>query len=138
MTLTLCNNSSWLISEEAFRLYSPCMYKPTMEKYRTQIADPAITIFKCEEDDMAQGILVLKIAGQTAEILGIAVSEDKRRCGIGRYMIREAMQISNIRELTAQTDDDSVGFYRRCGFDVQGKTVEYPNGTVTRYDCVLS
>ena len=141
MTLTLCNKNSWLLSEEAFRLYSPCMYKPTFEKFTTQMselsADPLIKILK-SEDDRTQGILILKIEGTTAEIVGIAVSENRRRSGIGRSMILEAMQILKLMKVTAQTDDDAVEFYRRCGFDIRKKTVEYPDGIVTRYDCVLS
>ena len=40
-------------------------------------------------------------------------------------------------EYKAQTDDDSIGFYRKCGFTEEKLVKEYSDGEVVRYNCVL-
>ena len=51
MEILLCNDTDWLLSEEAFGIYSSCMYKPTYEKFKQQmtlyISDTLIKIFVC-------------------------------------------------------------------------------------------
>ena len=80
----------------------------------------------------------LKYADTVAKIIGIAVS-DKLRCrGIGRHMIQFAIKSESLERIEAQTDDDSVGFYRKCGFAAERIIVDYPDGSAVRYNCVLS
>ncbi len=62
MEVVLYRNKEWLFSQEAFFIYSSCMYQPTYDEYRK---------------------------------------------------VMEQLEV-----LFAQTDDDAVGFYRRCGFTV--------------------
>ena len=132
-----CKEQKCLLAESAYRVYAPCMYQPTPGKYKEKmegyIADPSVTIFVCEYHDECAGLLVIKYK----EILGIAVREDCRRLGFGKLMINEAMRSKNLNSVRAQTDDDAVGFYRRCGFYVERREIEYPDGVVVRYDCVL-
>ena len=40
-------------------------------------------------------------------------------------------------EYKAQTDDGSIGFYRKCGFSEEKTVVEYSDGPAVRYNCVL-
>ena len=61
-------------------------------------------------------MMVLKFSEAAAEIIGIAVSEKLRRRGIGKQLILSAMELEGIGRIEVQTDDDSIGFYRRCGF----------------------
>ena len=35
----LCENTEWLLSEEAFSIYASCMYHPTYEEYKAQMED---------------------------------------------------------------------------------------------------
>ena len=47
------------------------------------------------------------------------------------------MKSEKLKSVKAQTDNGSIGFYRKCGFS-EGKTViEYPDGPAIRYNCVL-
>lgn len=137
-----CEDAEWLCSEEAYAIYAPCMYQPTYEKYKAEmegyLADPAVRIHVCENDGIKAGMLVLKLSGTDAEILGISVSEDCRGHGIGQYMVREVMKTGQLESLYAQTDDDAVEFYRKSGFDTEKTEVQYPNGTVVRYRCTLN
>ena len=140
-------DKSWLTSEEAFSIYAPCMYQPTYEDYKAlmekYLSDPSVKIFVCDMDGEKAGILVLKEieaaegseTGVEAEILRIAVRKDLRGKGIGKEMVCQVMEAEHLKKITAQTDDDAIGFYRKSGFETERVVVEYPNGSVVRYNC---
>ena len=113
------------------------MYQPTFEDFVAQmeeyISDPSVKIFVCENEGEKAGILVLK----DEEILGIAVRNDQRKKGLGKEMIYQVMETEHLRRITAQTDDDAIGFYRRSGFEAEKVVIEYPDGSAVRYNCVL-
>jgi ribosomal protein S18 acetylase RimI-like enzyme len=142
MKIVLCSDRDWFLSEEAYLLYAPCMYQPTYEDFKIQIEgflnDSSVRIFVCENQDEKAGMMVLKYSNDVAEIIGISVSEKHRHHGIGRHMIQFVLKSESLERLEAQTDDDAVGFYRRCGFAVERIVVDYPDGSVVRYNCVLN
>ena len=139
MNVQNCSDKAWLLSEEAFDLYAPCMYKPTFQDYKTKmeayISDPNIEFFICKDDEEIAGILVLD--KQEAEIIGISVNETKRHKGIGRALIAYVMDHERPDHLKAQTDDDEIGFYRKCGFVAERLEIAYPDGVAVRYNCIL-
>ena len=141
MNVVLCGDAAWLLSEEAFLIYVSCMYRPTYEDFKMQMEDmlndPSVRIFVCENQGEKAGMMVLKYSNAVAEIIGIAVPEKLRRRGIGRRLIQYAMESERLERINAQTDDDSVGFYRKCGFALEKIVVDYPDGSVVRYNCVL-
>ena len=142
MTVVLCSDTDRLLSEEAYLLYASCMYRPTYEDYKIRMEDllndRSAKVYVCENRGRKTGMIVLKRSDAAAEIIGIAVSEKLRRRGIGRHLIRFVMESEGLERMEAQTDDDSVGFYRKCGFVVERITVDYPDGSVVRYNCVLN
>ena len=142
MNVVLCSDAPWLLSEEAFLLYASCMYRPTYEDFKIQMEgflnDPSVSIFVCENQGEKTGMMVLKYSDAVAEIIGVAVPEKLRRQGIGNHMIQFVMESEGLDRIEAQTDDDSVGFYRKCGFAEERTVVDYPDGSVVRYNCVLS
>ena len=135
MDALLCNDEKWLLSEEAYDIYSACMYKPTFEAYceemKRLLSDKKIYV--CQVGDTINGMLVLD--KEKAEIVGIAVDPKCRETGIGRFLIEQVMILEKLESLYAQTDDDAVLFYQKCGFDVKRIIKEYPDGKVVRYDC---
>lgn len=141
MKVALCTDKEWLLSEEAFHIYAPCMYQPTyagyMEKIEEYLLDPSVEFYVCEDEGKKAGILVLSKDQQDAEIIGISVLDPSRKKGIGRYMISSVMNQENLECIKAQTDDDAVGFYRKCGFSDEMVEIEYPDGKAVRYNCVL-
>ncbi len=142
MKVLLCSDTGWLLSEEAFMLYAPCMHHPTYDHFKAQMEDylneRSVRIYICENRGKKTGMMVLKYSGVAAKIIGIAVS-DKARCrGIGKHMIQSVMESEDLERLEAQTDDDSIGFYRKCGFAEEKTVVNYPDGSVVRYNCVLN
>ncbi len=141
MKVMLCVDADWLLSEEAFSIYASCMYHPTYKDYKAQMEDymhdSSTKVFVCEDQGRKTGMMVLKLSEDAAEIIGIAVSENARRKGIGKQLIRRVMESENLGSVKAQTDDDSIGFYRSCGFSEERIVIEYPDGSAVRYSCVL-
>ena len=142
MKVVLCIDTDWLLSEEAFLLYASCMYQPRYENFKKQMEDllndQSVKVYVCENRGKKTGMMVLKYSDSVAEIIGIAVSEKLRRQGIGGHLIQFVMESESLERIHAQTDDDSVGFYRKCGFTEERIVVDYPDGSVVRYNCVLS
>ena len=142
MRVLLCEDADWLMSEEAFSIYASCMYHPTYEDYKAQmedyLLDSSVKVFVSENRGKKTGMMVLKFSEAAAEIIGIAVSEKLRRRGIGKQLILSAMELEGIGRIEAQTDDDSIGFYRRCGFSEEKSIIDYPDGSVVRYNCILN
>ncbi|MBR5995820.1 MAG: GNAT family N-acetyltransferase [Eubacteriaceae bacterium] len=142
MNVVLCTDADWLLSEEAYSLYAPCMYQPKYEDFKNKMEsllnDHSVRVYVCGERGEKTGIMVLKLSGSAAEIIGIATSEKLRHRGIGKHLIQFAMESECLERINAQTDDDSVGFYRKCGFTEERIVVDYPDGSVVRYNCVLS
>ena len=83
-------------------------------------------------------MMVLKLSEAAAEIIGIAVSDNARRKGIGKQLIQRVMESENLESVNAQTDGDSIGFYRKCGFSEEKNIIGYPDGSAVRYNCVLN
>lgn len=81
--------------------------------------DRLIAAYTLERDGMANQIAV------------IAVEPEFRRQGFGRMMLIDALRRSGRRPLTAETDDDALGFYKACGFKMVGRR-KHPSG-VFRY-----
>ncbi len=142
MKVVLCTDEDWLLSEEAFSIYEHCMYHATYEGYKSQmeniLMDSSVKAFVCEDLGKKTGMMVLKLSDDAAEILGIAVSDNGRCKGVGKQLIRGAMELLNLRILRAQTDEDSIGFYRKCGFSEEKTVIEYPDGSAVRYNCILN
>ena len=142
MKVVLCIDTDWLLSEEAFLLYASCMYQPRYENFKKQMEDllndQSVKVYVCENRGKKTGMMVLKYSDSVAEIIGIAVSEKLCRQGIGGRLIQFVMESESLERIHAQTDDDSVGFYRKCGFTEERIVVDYPDGSVVRYNCVLS
>ena len=141
MRVLLCEDADWLLSEEAFSIYASCMYHPTYDEYNTQmedyLLDSSVKVFVSENRGRKTGMMVLKLSEAAAEIIGIAVSDNARRKGIGKQLIQRVMKSENLESVKAQTDDDSIGFYRKCGFSEERVVIEYSDGSVVRYNCVL-
>ncbi|MBQ6479996.1 MAG: GNAT family N-acetyltransferase, partial [Anaerolineaceae bacterium] len=122
-------------------IYASCMYHPTYDEYKTQmedyLLDSSVKVFVSENRGRKTGMMVLKLSEAAAEIIGIAVSDNARRKGIGKQLIQWVMKSDNLESVKAQTDDDSIGFYRKCGFSEERIVIEYSGGSVVRYNCVL-
>ncbi|MDE7295064.1 MAG: GNAT family N-acetyltransferase [Oscillospiraceae bacterium] len=143
MQIQLFPETDRLLTEEAYAVYRQCMYKPTYEIYLKKmnefIGTSDIFIYSGNIDGQMAGIIVLERQDiNNAEIVGIAVSADYQRRGIGRALIEGAAKSLNLKCVYAETDDDAAGFYRAAGFVLDKEIKHYPDGDCIRYNCKLT
>ncbi len=82
------------------------------------------------------GMIGLQFAGAgKAEIRHIAVLADHRHAGIGTHLVTHAFTKFRLCELSAETDANGVGFYRKRGFATRSLGEKYP-GT-ERFWCTI-
>ena len=127
-------------SPEIMRLVSYYKYSPSKASIGSltdsYISDSDIFIYGCIIQDKTVGIIVLRREPTaSAEIVGIAVSPENRNLGIGRKMIEYVIKNCGYHTITAETDDDAVGFYRKCGFKIEDLGYKYQD--TKRYKCTL-
>ena len=129
------------ITQEVYSVYAACMFEPTWEKFCRKadgfLRDPEVSVFGYRENDVPVGVIVVRKCGTVAEICGIAVNQADRGRGIGGRLIRYVMEYLSPDVLTAETDDDAVEFYRKCGLRTEAFTETYDGGECRRYRCVL-
>ena len=61
------------------------------------------------------------------------VERDCRQSGLGKAMLRWAWDEFDAERLEAETDRESVEFYRKCGFQVQ--SLGSQRGGIERFRC---
>jgi ribosomal protein S18 acetylase RimI-like enzyme len=74
-----------------------------------------------------------KLGGGTIGIRSIAVAPAWRNRGLGRALIDALAEGAGATRIVAETDDDAVDFYRRCGFAVEDAPPKFGRA---RYWCV--
>lgn len=137
--ISFANVKASLFDSEVLTLLTPSVYNPTPErlKHRAEeyAADSNVKAYACKTGGVYAGIVVFKTENDTAEILDISVKPEYRKHGIGRKLIDFIFTQFPIDNITAETDDEAVGFYKKCGFAVT------PVGEfcdTKRYFCKLS
>lgn len=115
-------------------------YMPTEEKLARLAgqyeSDPAVFAFGCGEGENVCGAIVLKRLGEGEfEIVSVAVMPERRGEGIASKLVSFAADALKCAVIRAETDDDAVGFYRKCGFRIESLGEKYPG--VVRYLCTL-
>jgi len=89
------------------------------------------------EDDEILGVCGVEAHSDWVEIINIAVGQNIRKRGIGKAMIT-ALQQKYKMTITAETDDNAVEFYQKCGFETEGFIKTYNSIECKRYKCVLN
>ena len=128
---------------DTYGIYKYCMYMPNAEKFNKKadslLSDDSVKIFASTYSGKTVGVTAVSFVEEhRALILGIAVDEDFRNNGCASYMIKELVREYSISSLLAETDADAVGFYKKCGFDVEAFEEEYGDERVVRYRCELA
>jgi ribosomal protein S18 acetylase RimI-like enzyme len=73
-----------------------------------------------------------QLENQTIGIRSIGVAPMFGRRGLGRRLIDALAEEAAAKRVVAETDDDAVGFYRRCGFAVEDAAPKFGRA---RYWC---
>ena len=137
--LSFQENKALFMTEEGRRLLRPALFQPTEEKIRllsqAWAAEDDILFFFALEDKTPVGLCVLRPNHRKAAILSLSVSPARQQKGVGRALIAHVRACIRL-PLYAETDDDAVGFYQKCGFSITSLGEKYPG--VIRYGCTLS
>ena len=83
------------------------------------------------ENEKVVGVCGFEVHSDWLEILHIATCESVRGRGIGKLIIAELQKYKI--NIEAETDDDAVDFYRKCGFEA----TEIRKYDVRRWACVI-
>ena len=104
------------------------------EKAEKYANDKSISAYGIYKNKHAAGIVLLDIANPKQIIIEeIAVSPQMQKQGIGSKLIDFVLGNYNSDLLIAETDNDAVGFYQKCGFDIINLGEKYLN--CIRYRC---
>lgn len=137
--ISFANVKASLFDPEVLTLLAPSVYNPTPErlKHRAEeyAADSNVKAYSCNNSEKYIGIVVFVTENGTTEILDIAVKPEYRKHGIGRKLIDFIFNRFPVDTIIAETDDETVGFYKRYGFAVT-PTKEFSD--IRRYFCKLS
>lgn len=137
--ISFANVKASLFDPEVLTLLAPSVYNPTPErlKHRAEeyAADSNVKAYACNNSEKYIGIVVFVTENGTTEILDIAVKPEYRKHGIGRKLIDFIFNRFPVDTIIAETDDETVGFYKRYGFAVT-PTKEFSD--IRRYFCKLS
>ena len=131
------NAKNSLQDKEICALLAPSVFEPTPERLADRaeryIKDADTSVYAGSVSGEYKGIVVFKITGNSAEILDIAVKEEDRGKGIGTAFLDFIFSRFDITEITAETDDDAVEFYKKYGFRIAGTKMKF---NTVRYICV--
>ena len=137
MSSKITDIKNYLCDKSVYSLLAPSVFDPTparllsrAEKYQ---ADDKVKAYAYADNGEYKGIIVFKIKEQTAEILDIAVKPEHQGNGIGSRLIDYIFTQFAVNKITAETDDDAIGFYKKYGFTVGDITVKFD---AKRYTCV--
>ena len=102
-------------------------------KYRS---NPDWHLFGIISRQNLQSIIgVQRIDGDELRIRHIATNKAVRGQGHGRTLIEHVRSALKAEVVWAETDDDALGFYHKCGFKVESLGEQYPG--VERYRCTF-
>jgi len=105
--------------------------KKIIEKYK---ASSKLQLYGIGLEGKTIGLIGYQyIDKKVIEITHISVKPEFRGKGFGRVLISELLNKENPKEVTVETDDDAVEFYRHIGFVINSLGEKYPG--VERYSC---
>ena len=141
--IELCNVSSIcgvkeIITEpDMLKLLAPSVYNPTQERLLNRAKkyqeDENTNIYAYKDNGKHKGIVIFKIINNSATILDIAVKSKHQGQGVGSKLIDFIFDSFNVNNITAVTDDDAIGFYKKYGFAVAKTETKF---NTKRYICV--
>ena len=134
---SICDIKEKISDPAILGLLAPSVFNPTPERLLSRAekyqADDKSKVYTYSGNGEYKGIIVFKTEENTAEILDIAVKPECQGKGIGSRLIDYIFSQFQVNKITAETDDDAIGFYKKYGFTVAGTKNVFDN---IRYICV--
>ena len=134
---SICDVKEKLSASAILHLLAPSVFNPTPERLLTRAkkyqADDKTKAYAYADNGEYKGIVVFETKDKTAEILDIAVQPEYQGQGIGSRLIDYIFSQFAVSNITAETDDDAIGFYKKYGFAVTDTKYVFDS---KRYVCV--
>lgn len=134
---SICDVKEIITEADILKLLAPSVYNPNEERLQGRAKkyqeDEETNVYVYKEDNEYKGIVVFEIFDSTATILDIAVNPEHQGKGIGSKLMDFIFNSFDVDSITAETDDDAIGFYKKYGFVVADTKVEFDT---KRYVCV--
>ena len=135
---SICDTKEIITEPDILKLLAPSVFSTTEERLLNRAKkyqeDENANIYAYKHNAEYKGIVVFKIANNSATILDIAVKPEYQGQGIGSKLIDFIFNQFKIDVIVAETDDDAIGFYEKYGFK---KTKTKMINDTTRYVCVI-
>ena len=135
--ISICDIKENITKIDILQLLAQSVYNPTEERLLNRAKkyqeDESTNIYAYKHNGEYNGIVIFKIANNSAAILDIAVKLEYQGQGIGSILIDFIFDQFEVDNITAKTDDDAIGFYKKYGFTVADTKVEFDT---KRYVCV--
>lgn len=133
-----------LNNHNVLTLISYSQYEYSMERAAQKAIsyynDSNRQVYGWVENGVLLGICGFVLYSDKVVISNIAVEKDSRNKGIGRCMISAVKSMFGLL-IEAETDDDAVDFYRKCGFETTSIYKQYKDKDkdkkCRRWICVL-
>ena len=119
-------------------LLGSSMFNPTFGKIQniaqTVYAKTQGRFYICKIDGLLVGLIGFsKIDNHMLVVRNLAVLSTFQRQKIGTELIRTAIRDEKVKFITAETDDEGIGFYKGFGFNA--KKLPYDDAKGQRYEC---
>jgi N-acetylglutamate synthase-like GNAT family acetyltransferase len=127
------------ISEDSIQELLSYAIFPDPENVEKEInryqSESALELYGHEEDNEILGVVGFIVhPNQKQELRHIAVMPEERSKGYGRGLILELLEVKQPAIIEAETDEDSIDFYRNVGFSIISLGEQYPG--VERFKCI--
>lgn len=134
---SICDIKEIITEPDILKLLAPSVYNPTEERLLNRAKkyqeNENANIYAYKENSKYKGIVVFKTQNNSATILDIAIKPEHQGQGIGSKLIDFIFNNFNVHSITAETDDDAIGFYKKYGFAVADTKVKFD---VKRYSII--
>jgi len=134
---TFRNIKNHLYNPDIIKFLSYSAYDSSLEqatiKAKSYLENETQHLYGWVENGIILGVCGFIVHPRKIEINNISVDENVRKRGIGRTMITALKDKYNM-SIEAETDDDAVEFYRKCGFE----TTDFQKYNVRRWKCELN
>lgn len=134
---SICDIKEKITEPNILKLLAPSVFSPSEEQLLNRAKkykeNENTFVYGFKYNGEYKGIIVFEISNDLATILDIVVKPEYRGQGIGSKLIDFIFSKFNVKNITAETDDCAIGFYKKYGFTVTGTKVKL--GT-KRYACI--